>query len=84
MPQGSFSKYNDPGFSFRGSYSWANLKKPHIKYDFSRKIIIEKILNQKKELIFKKNENDKKIYIITIFKYFHFKKKYLIYQKLKI
>ena len=34
-PQGSFNKYNDPGFSLRFSYSWANSKAPHIKYDFS-------------------------------------------------
>ena len=35
IPQGSFDKYNDPGFSLRGSYSWSNSRNPHIKYDFS-------------------------------------------------
>jgi hypothetical protein len=34
-PQGDFDKYSEPGFSFRGSYSWPDSKKSHIKYDFS-------------------------------------------------
>ena len=34
-PQGYFDKYNDSGFSFRGTYSKIDPIKTHLRYDFS-------------------------------------------------
>ena len=38
-PQGYFDKYNDSGFSFRGTYSKIDIDKPHIRYDFSFQLL---------------------------------------------